>query len=516
MELEELVNVSASVAATRSRSAKRAALAECLRRSAPNEIALIVNYLSGTLPQGRIGLGPALVGELMPEPVAPAPSLALGEIDATFDHIAGLSGPGSKTARRDALGRLFARATAAERDFLIRLLLGEIRQGALEGVLIEGIAEAADISTDEIRRAVMLASDPAPVALAALSEGRAALGQFRLEPMAPLRPMLAQPAEDIESAMAALGGEAQLEYKLDGARVQIHRVGPAVRIFSRALNDVTESLPDVVAAALALPARELILDGEVIALREDRRPHPFQVTMRRFGRRRDDAALRESLPLSTFLFDIVWHDGESLLDRTLRERAAVLAEVATADVRIPQRVSDDSQDASAFLAEAFAAGHEGIMAKSLDSHYAAGNRGADWLKLKQAHSLDLVILAAEWGSGRRRGWLSNLHLGARDPETGGFVMLGKTFKGLTDQMLESQTQQLLALETARADQVVFVRPELVVEITVNDIQSSPHYPGAMALRFARVKRYRRDKSAVEADTIDTVRALFAAQTGATS
>ncbi len=513
MQLEALVHVSNQVAATRSRLKKRALLAECLRRAGRDEIALVVNYLSGTLPQGRIGLGPALVRELAAEPVAAASSLTLAEVDATFGRFAEISGKGSQQTRRDELGRLFARATAEERDFLMRLILGEIRQGALEGVLVEGIAEAADIPADEIRRAVMLASDPAPVAAAALGEGRKGLARFRLEPMAPLRPMLAQPAEDIDSAMATLG-EAALDYKLDGARVQIHRVGSDVRIFSRALNDVTDSLPDVVEAALELPAEEFIVDGEVIALREDNRPHPFPVTMRRFGRKTDVAALRESLPLSTFLFDIVYRDGETLIDHALDDRAAVLDEVATADIRIPRLVTGDSREASAFLASAFAAGHEGIMAKSLASSYAAGNRGADWLKIKQAHSLDLVILAAEWGSGRRKGWLSNLHLGARDPETGGFVMLGKTFKGLTDRMLESQTKKLLALEIGREDHVVHVRPELVVEIAVNDIQASPHYPAGMALRFARVKRFRKDKSPAEADTIETVRELFVAQTGA--
>ncbi len=514
MQLNELVGVSDDVGKTRSRLQKRARLSGCLRAAARDDIGLVVNYLGGNLPQGKIGLGPAVVRELQNEPVANEPTLSLREVDATFSHIAGITGKGSVSARRDALGRLFAKATAAERDFLVRLILGEIRQGALEGVLIEAIADAADIPADEIRRAVMLASDPAAVAIAALVDGKAALSKFRLEPMSPVRPMLAQPADDIGEAMASLG-EAALDYKLDGARVQIHRVGNDVKIFSRQLNEVSESLPDVVEAMLVQPAQQFIADGEVIALRENGRPHPFQVTMRRFGRKSNVDEMRASLPLDVFLFDILHRDGEDLIDRPMRERAAALEDAATNSVRIPRLLTADAGEASRFLKSAFDAGHEGVMAKSLSSVYAAGNRGAEWLKIKQAHSLDLVILAAEWGSGRRKGWLSNLHLGARDPASESFVMLGKTFKGLTDKMLDWQTKALLEREIGREDYVVHVRPELVVEIAVNEIQSSPQYPAGMALRFARVKRFRRDKSAAEADTIDTVRDIFAAQSGIT-
>lgn len=512
MQFIDLVNVSENVAATRSRLKKRAHLSDCLRKAGTHEIGLVVSYLGGTLPQGRIGLGPAIVRDLANEPVAGEPSLALAEVDAAFRRIAAIAGKGSQQQRRDELGRLFARATAAERDFLARLVLGEIRQGALEGIIVEGIADAAEIPVDEIRRAVMLASDPTPVARAALCDGRAGLARFRLEPMSPVRPMLAQPAGDMGEAMTALG-EAALEYKLDGARVQIHRVGRDVKIFSRRLNDVTGSLPDVVDAALAQPADRFIVDGEVIALRDDGRPQPFQVTMRRFGRKSDIDELCETVPLSVFLFDCLHRDGEDLIDRPFSERIAGLGDATTEDVRVPRRVTASTEAAMEFLRGAFAAGHEGVMAKSLTSLYAAGNRGADWLKVKQAHSLDLVILAAEWGSGRRKGWLSNLHLGARDPEQGTFVMLGKTFKGLTDRMLAAQTRALLEREIGREDRVVHVRPELVVEIAVSDIQASPQYPAGMALRFARVKRFRFDKSAAEADTIDTVRALFAAQAG---
>jgi len=512
MQLSHLVNVSKGIAGTRSRLKKRALLRDCLRAASPDEITLAVSYLGGSLPQGRIGLGPAIVRELRQQTFTGEPSLSLADVHRSFDAIAGIHGKAAKQRRRDELGRLFSRATADERDFLARLILGEIRQGALEGVIVEGIADAAEIPADEIRRAVMLASDPAAVAQAAMFEGRRGLERFRLTPMSPVRPMLAQPAEGIDDAMDALG-EAALEYKLDGARVQIHRVGKDVRIFSRRLHDVTDSLPDVVEIILAQPTSQFIVDGEVIALRDDGRPYPFQVTMRRFGRKSDVAAQSETLPLDVFLFDCLHCAGDDLIDRPYRERSASLQAATGDSVHIPRLVTASTNAAAAFLAGAFEQGHEGVMAKSLDSVYAAGNRGADWLKIKQAHSLDLVILAAEWGSGRRQGWLSNLHLGARNPADGSFVMLGKTFKGLTDQMLAAQTQQLLALEIGREDDVVHVRPEVVVEIAVNEIQASPQYPAGMALRFARVKRFRRDKTAAEADTIDTLRKLFAAQSG---
>jgi DNA ligase-1 len=512
VRLIELVDASRAIGATRSRLQKRALVAASLARAQPDEVALIVSYLGGVLPQGRIGVGPALVRELHNEPVASESTLTLAEVDAAFSRIGAVSGAGAQGRRRDELGRLFARGTHAERDFLARLLLGEIRQGALEGILVEGIAEASGIPANEIRRAVMLASDPVPVAKAVLVDGRAALSTFRMAPMSPIRPMLAQPAEDIGDALGTLG-EAVLDYKLDGARVQVHRAGDDVRIFSRRLHDVTASLPDVVTAVLGLPGGDLIMDGEVIALRDNGRPHPFQVTMRRFGRKTDVERKGDEIPLNLFLFDCLYLDGGELIDEPLSRRRATLEELADEKVRVPGIVTADGSVAAEFLARAFAEGHEGIMAKAPDSRYAAGNRGADWLKIKQAHSLDLVVLAAEWGSGRRRGWLSNLHLGARNPEDGTFVMLGKTFKGLTDKMLETQTAALLEREIGRDEHVVHVRPELVVEIAVNEIQASPQYPAGMALRFARVKRYRPDKNAADADTIGTVRDIFTAQAG---
>jgi DNA ligase-1 len=511
MLLSSLVDVSRQVAATRSRLQKRACLTQCLREAAPDEVGLVVSCLTGRLPQGRIGLGPAILRDLGGGEAATA-TLALRDVDATFGRLATLRGKGSQDGRRRELAGLFARSTAGERAFLVRLILGELRQGALEGLLIDAIADASSLPVAEIRRAVMLAGQPAVVADAAMREGRAGLARFRLEPLSPVQPMLAQPADDVDSAIGSLG-EAALEYKLDGARVQIHRVGSEVRIFSRQLNDVTASLPEVVAAILALPAESLILDGEAIALRADGRPHPFQTTMRRFGRKSDVSAMRAKLPLSVFLFDCLHHAGDDLIDLPGRDRFARLASLRARSLMVPRLVTDDPALAQAFLDQALNAGHEGIMAKSLLSPYAAGSRGADWLKVKQVHTLDLVVLAAEWGSGRRQGWLSNLHLGARDPAAGGFVMLGKTFKGLTDKLLEWQTRRLLALEIGREGHIVHVRPELVVEIAVNEIQSSPQYPAGMALRFARVRRYRHDKAPGEADTIDAVRELYTRQSG---
>ena len=513
MQLSELVTVSAEVSATRSRLQKRALLRDCLRAAGRDEIELVVNYLGGVLPQGRIGLGPAIVRDAFGAEPASDATLTIAQVNATIDDIAAISGKGSQQARKETLGRMFATATPPERDFLARLLLGELRQGALEGVLVESIADAAELDAGLVRRAVMLAADPAPVARAAFAEGEPGLARFRLEPLVPVRPMLAQPAEDLASAIDTLG-EAALEVKLDGARIQVHRVGQDVRIFTRRLNDVTDSLPEIVEAVRALPSDRLILDGELIALREDGRPLPFQVTMRRFGRKTDVDAMREKLPVDAFFFDCLHADGDDLIDRPQRARFAALEGATGGGMLIEQALTDDPAEAGRFLASALERGHEGIMAKSQGSAYAAGNRGADWLKIKQAHTLDLVVLAAEWGSGRRKGKLSNLHLGARQPDDGTFVMLGKTFKGLTDRMLAWQTDALLEREIGREEHVVHVRPELVAEIAVNDIQASPQYPAGMALRFARVKRYRDDKTAAEADTIETVRAIFASQHGA--
>jgi DNA ligase-1 len=505
--LHELVEASARVSATPRRLDKIAAIARLLQGVAGDEIALAVSYLSGETRQSRLGVGPAAILSARPGHAAPAASLRLSDVDRVLQEVSATSGAGSGAQRRQLLHALLARATLAEQDFLVRLLVGELRQGALEGLMQEAIARAAGVPLSEVRRAAMVAGGLAPVASAALVAGVPGLHRFSLRLFQPLLPMLAQPAEDVADAMGQLD-TAALDWKLDGARVQVHKDGDEVRVYSRSLNDVTAAVPEVVEAVRAIRAPALILDGETIALAPDGAPQPFQVTMRRFGRRLGVDDARATLPLSVFFFDVLHREGDDLLDRPARERFATLESAVPAPLRVPRLITADPQAAQQFLDDALRHGHEGIMAKSLDAPYEAGGRGSSWLKIKQAHTLDLVILAAEWGHGRRRGTLSNLHLGARDPAGGGFVMLGKTFKGLTDEMLAWQTTALLEREVARDANTVYVRPELVVEIAVSDIQESPRYPAGMALRLARVKRYRTDKSAVEADTVVTVRALF--------
>jgi len=507
--LAGVVDTSRRVADTSSRLAKVDALAACLRSLPPEEVEIAVAFLSGETRQGRLGLGYATLREVRAG-AAPAPVLGLIEVDDALAAIAAIRGKGAAAERSRRLGELFHRATDVEQDFLFRLLIGELRQGALEGVMLDAIARAASVPAADVRRAAMLAGGLGAVARAALTEGAAGLARFAMRVFQPVQPMLAQSAEGVGDALAGLGAAA-FEWKLDGARVQVHKAGDEVRAYTRSLKDVTPAVPEIVEVVGALPARELILDGETIALAPSGAPQPFQVTMRRFGRRLDVTAMRAELPLAAYFFDALRRDDEPLADRPARERFAALADAVPSPLVIPRLVTTDAAAAEAFYAEALRRGHEGVMAKSLDAPYEAGSRGASWLKIKRARTLDLVVLAAEWGSGRRRGWLSNLHLGARDPATGGFVMLGKTFKGMTDATLEWQTRELLAREIARDAYTVHVRPELVVEIAFNDLQASPHYPGGLALRFARVKGYRPDKSAGEADTIDAVRVIYAAQ-----
>lgn len=506
MGLSDLVEVSLHVGATAGRNEKIELLSGCLRRLPPEEAAVGVNYLSGLLPQGRIGVGGAALRRAAEVPSTQQPTLQLRDVDDALVQIARTSGGGSNQARERQLAALFARATRVERDFLLRLLAGELRQGAQEGVMLEAVARAAAIPAGEVRRAAMVAGTIGAVAAAALTEGAAGLARFRLRLMQPLRPMLAQPAEDVVAAVATFG-EVAIDFKLDGARLQVHKTDEDVRIFSRQLNEVTASVPEIVEALRRIPASSLILDGEAIAIAQDGRPLPFQATMRRFGRKQDVERLRAELPLSAFFFDCLHRDGADLISAPARERFRVMADMLPPALQIPRRITGNFDDARAFLEEALARGHEGVVVKSLEAAYEAGNRGSAWLKIKAAHTLDLVVLAAEWGNGRRRGWLSNLHLGARDPATGSFVMLGKTFKGMTDRMLAWQTERLLQLEVSRDSFTVYVQPRLVVEIAFNGVQTSPHYPGGLALRFARVKRYREDKAPEEADTIETVRTL---------
>ena len=507
MRLHDLVTTSATVAEASGRLTKIGLLADLLRRLAPDEIAIAIGFLSGEPRQGRIGIGGAAIWAAKDVTASDAPTLQLQDVDEAFTQIAALKGSGSAAARQQRLRDLLTRATRAEQDFIGRLLFGELRQGALEGVLVEAVAKASGVDAASLRRAVMMAGALAPVASAALVNGDAGLAGFGVQLFRPVQPMLAQPASDVNEAFEQFRGDVSLEWKLDGARIQAHKSGSDVRVFSRNLRDVTSAVPEVVEAMRALDVHDLIVDGEVIALRPDGSPHPFQVTMQRFGRKLDVDRLRAQIPLTPFLFDCLYADGESLIDGTQDTRAARLEHVAPSLV-VPRLVRPSRESAERFLDETLRRGHEGLMVKSLAAGYAAGRRGQQWLKVKIARTLDLVVLAAEWGHGRRTGWLSNLHLGARDPVHGGFVMLGKTFKGLTDEMLAWQTETLRALEISHDRHTVFVKPELVVEIAFNEVQESSHYPGGLALRFARVKGYRRDKSAADADTIDSVRDIY--------
>jgi len=531
MLLAEIVTVSEEVAATSGRLAKIAALAAALRAAGPVEVPIAVTYLSGDLPQRQIGVGWATLREAAEVSAANA-SLTLGEVDAAFSAIGAVSGSGSVAARRGLVSALFSRATEPEQRFIIRLLSGELRQGAQEGVLTDAVAKAAGVPVTDVRRAAMLRGSLGPVAAAALSGGVDALRGFGLQVGQPVRPMLAASAPSIADALAkvadapakvadppaeaaqgtdppaeaadgpaATGGAAAVEWKLDGIRVQAHLIDGEVRLYTRTLDDITARLPEVVAQLAKLPARTAVLDGELIALRPDGRPMPFQDTASR-------AASGEStVPLSAFFFDLLHLDGADLIDLPYLRRRAALADLVPPAMLMPQLVTGSADAATAFFTEALIHGHEGVVVKALAGVYAAGRRGAGWIKVKPRHTLDLVVLAVEWGHGRRNGWLSNLHLGARDPRTGEFVMLGKTFKGLTDELLTWQTARLLELETHRDSYTVYVRPELVAEIAFDGVQRSPRYPGGLALRFARVLRYRDDKTAADADTIDTVRAL---------
>jgi DNA ligase 1 len=509
LTLSEIAETSRTVGATSSRKAKIERLAALLQRAQPEEAATAVAWLTGELPQGRVGVGAAALRQARAAAPAAEPLLAVGDVDAVFSRVGAFSGAGSTAQRASALQQLFGQATEPEQDFLARLLLGELRQGALAGIMADALARAAQVPVADVRRAAQCAGELPAVARAALEGGSTALAAFDIALFRPVQPMLAQAAADVADAMARLRHPA-LDFKLDGARVQVHRQGDEVRVYSRRLNDVTAAVPELVELAAALPVHDVILDGEVIALREDGRPAPFQVTMARFGSRVDVDRLRGDVPLSTFFFDCLYADGTALTDTAAGERFDLMRGLLPADVIVPRLTTSDPAAAEAFMRRAKDEGHEGLVAKSLASTYDAGSRGGAWLKVKEADTLDLVVLAAEWGSGRRRGWLSNLHLGARDAESGAFVMLGKTFKGLTDALLEWQTRELLAREVAREGHIVHVRPELVVEVAFEGVQTSTRYPGGMALRFARVKRYRSDKSAAEADTVQRVRLLHTA------
>ncbi|HUY51755.1 MAG TPA: ATP-dependent DNA ligase [Streptosporangiaceae bacterium] len=548
--LSELVRTSEAVATAPGRRAKIDELASLLREADPAEVPVAAAFLSGELRQRQIGVGYAALGDLLravgadsaaadftgtdfagtdsagTDPAAEA--LTLAGTDSAFAAIGAVAGPGTQAERRRLLGALFARATPAERSFLTRLLAGELHQGALAGVMAEAVARAAGVSADKVRRALLLGGSLPAVAEAALSAGSgpgpggpaaasAALRAFRLQVGRPLRPMLAASAPSVTAAFARVS-PAAVEWKIDGIRIQVHRQGRDVAVFTRTLDDITERLPEITSAVLACGAQSLVLDGEAIALYPDGRARPFQVTAGRAGTQAGPDRQRQDIPLTPFFFDLLHLDGRDLIDEPATERQALMSAILPAELRVPRIVTGDVAEAERFFTDAVARGHEGVVVKSPDAPYAAGRRGSEWIKVKPRHTLDLVVLAAEWGHGRRRGWLSNLHLGARDPATAGFVMLGKTFKGLTDQMLGWQTERLLELadppqgrpegDLRNAYGVLRVRPEMVVEIAFDGVQASPRYPGGLALRFARVIRYRPDKQAAEADTIEAVRAVW--------
>ncbi|WBB79579.1 ATP-dependent DNA ligase [Micromonospora sp. WMMD882] len=565
MRFLDLAATSAAVGATSGRRAKVELLAEALRALDPAEVPAGAGWLAGELRQRQTGVGWASLRDL-PAP-AVEPTLTVAAVDAAIDGIAAVRGSGSQARRRALLGALFAAATTAEQRMLVGLFSGELRQGAQGGLLADAVARAAGVPLPAVRRALLLSGDLRTVAVAALQGGAAALAGFGLRVGRPLAPMLAQSAPTVAEALTATGTPAVVDVKLDGIRIQAHRSGADIAVFTRSLDDITARVPEVVAAVRALPARELVLDGEAIGLDATGRPLPFQQTSSRAARRAtvanagidsagidsagidsagtgsagtgsagtgsagtgSDAASAGSgrgvgptavapavvaaaastgaTVLTPYFFDLLHLDGDDLIDAPGRERWAGLARVVDAGLLVGRVEVDGPEAAAEAFTAALAAGQEGVVVKDPDAAYEAGRRGAAWVKVKPRHTLDLVVLAVEWGSGRRRGWLSNLHLGARDPATGGFVMLGKTFKGLTDEVLRWQTERFLSLAVERGEHVVRVRPEQVVEIAFDGVQTSPRYPGGVALRFARVVRYRDDKSAAEADTIDAVRAL---------
>ncbi len=505
MLFSTLVETSRRIAKTTKRLEKTELLAGLLKQLHADEVETAVAFLSGYTRQGRIGIGYATLRSAIGSPAGNA-TLAILEVDRSLAELSNISGAGSEGRRRELLNHLFGRATGEEQQFLTALLGGELRQGALEGVMLDALAKASGISADRIRRAAMMAGGGAAIARAVFEHGEASLAQFDIQLFRPVQPMLAGTADDASEAIDELG-EAALEYKFDGARVQVHKSGDEVAIYTRQLNDVSAAVPEVIQAVRALPAHDLILDGEVLALDRERRPQPFQVTMRRFGRKLDVHRTMAELPITPFWFDLLYLNGGPSIDEPQSRRFAELARLVPPGALVPHLVTSSGDQAEDFLHQALQSGNEGIMAKLRTAGYAAGARGQSWLKVKKARTLDLVVLAAEWGNGRRQGWLSNLHLGARDTQSGGFAMLGKTFKGLTDEMLAWQTKEFLKLEVARDAYTVYLNPKLVVEIAFNEIQVSSRYVSGLALRFARVKRYRPDKPAEESDTFETVQKL---------
>ena len=499
----ELATVSEQLAATSKRGEKAGLLAAVLRRLAPAEVAPAVGFLTGSPVQGRIGVGWATLRDARHDP-ATEPSLTVGDIHEAIDRLAAMSGTGVTAARQRLLADVFGRATESEQDLLWRVFSGEMRQGALDGVMVDAIAKAAAVPVASVRRATMMSGDLRRAAEAALTGGEAALAAIAMAPGRAVQPMLASPAADVAEALAATG-PASVEWKLDGARVQAHRRDGDVRLYTRNLNDITERLGGVAELVAELPGGDLVLDGEVLGVDDEGAPRRFQDMMGDFGA---DAPTRRGVGLSAYFFDVMHAGGTPIVDEPLSVRREVLATIVPATARLPSLVTADVDEATAFLDRAVAAGHEGVMIKALQAPYDAGRRGGAWRKVKPVHTLDLVVLAAEWGHGRRTGWLSNLHLGARGDD-GEWVMVGKTFKGMTDELLRWQTDTLQQIAVGTEDgYVVHVRPELVVEVALDGVQASTRYPGGVALRFARIRRYRPDKTAADADHISTVQAML--------
>jgi DNA ligase 1 len=501
MELATVVETSAAVGATRSRKAKSEALAAALRACAPEEIAPVTAWLSGEPLQGRLGVGFRTLSGSLPAP-AGAPSLSVLGVDALLSALASTSGAGSVARRGELITDLFGSAVEEEQRFLVRLLGGELRQGALEGVMLEAISLAAEVPGPVVRRAFMLSGSLPATAALALAEGVAGLEAVRLEVGRPVRPMLASPGSSLDSALE-LGAAVTVEYKLDGARIQVHRDGASVRVWTRTLREITAAVPELVAHVLALPCSRAVLDGETLALDDDGRPRKFQDTMSRFG---SDGS--EEVLLSPFFFDLLHLDGRDLLDEPLAVRLDALAGLLPPELTMPGVREPSAEEAAEVLDAALSAGHEGVVVKDLAAPYAAGRRGKSWQKVKPVHTLDLVVIGAEWGYGRRTGFLSNIHLAARDPDGGPPIMVGKTFKGMTDDLLAWQTKEFPALAVHDDGHVVEMRPSLVVEIALDGAQRSVRYPGGVALRFARVVRYRPDKTPAEADTLPAVQHLL--------
>jgi DNA ligase 1 len=514
-----LTEISHNLEATRSRNEKTDILASFLKQLAADEIPHAVRLVLGRVfsenDPRTIDIGWSTVRDAMQNLGQQSlfdSQLTISGVYEYFSKLAEAKGKDSRWKKETLLQRLLSQSSESDREFLLRVLSGEMRHGVVEGVMLDAISKASQIEPEQIRRANMLLGDIGELAKLALTEGAAGLRNVNLVLLRPIKPMLAEMSDDIDEVLREHGGSSAFEYKLDGARIQIHKLQNTVKIYSRRLSDVTESLPDIVELTKTqIDATSFLIEGEVVAVSRGGKPLPFQELMRRFRRVHDISALQREIPLRLYLFDVLFLEGEELIDKPYSERWRRLANLAPSSLLAPRIVTSERKDVERFMQESLKAGHEGLMAKALDSDYTPGHRGKKWFKIKPAETLDLVIVAAEWGSGRRRGWLSNYHLGARNPDTGGYEMLGKTFKGLTDNEFKQVTRRLLGLKLSENEWVVHVQPQIVVEVAFNEIQRSPHYKSGFALRFARITRFRDDKDPESSDSIQRVRDLYKQQ-----